>query len=73
MAPRAAAADFAPLFKPALEVRPAAGRIQIDGRLDDAGWSGAARTTRFVEPAPGENIALLVETEARLAYDDDNV
>lgn len=69
----AAGADFAPVFKPALDARPAAGDIQIDGRLDDAGWAGAASTTQFVERAPGENIAPLVETEARLTYDDDNV
>ncbi|MBA4379017.1 MAG: hypothetical protein C0395_10280, partial [Gemmatimonas sp.] len=69
----AAAADFAPVFKPALTIARAAGEIDVDGRLDDAGWRGAARVDRFGERQPGDNVAPLVRTEALLAYDDDNL
>ncbi|MBK6898477.1 MAG: carbohydrate binding family 9 domain-containing protein [bacterium] len=69
----AAAADFTPVFRPTMEISRAAGEIDVDGRLDDAGWRGAAGTDRFVERQPGDNVAPPVRTEAFLAYDDDNL
>jgi len=67
------APGFAPVFRPLLTVARAAGEIRIDGRVDDAGWRGAARADRFVERSPGENVPPLVGTEAYLTYDDDEL
>jgi hypothetical protein len=64
------ASAFQPNFKPALEIRRAAGAIQIDGDLNDAGWSGAARVSNFAETRPGDQTKPPVETETLVAYDD---
>ncbi len=69
----AAVAADAPLFRPEMAVSRAAGDIRVDGLLTDAGWRAAARTDRFVERSPGENIAPQARTEAYLTYDDDNL
>jgi hypothetical protein len=69
----AATASFAPVFRPTVVVSRATGAIEVDGRLDDAGWAGAARDDRFVERFPGENVEPPVRTEASITYDDDNL
>lgn len=54
----------------ALGIRRAPGAIQVDGRLEDAGWQGAARASAFVEYSPQEGGKPPVETEVLLTYDD---
>ena len=61
---------FQPNVKPALEIRRAAGTIQIDGDLNDAGWAAAARVANFAETRPGDQTKPPVETEALITYDD---
>ncbi|NIQ52313.1 MAG: hypothetical protein GWN71_02165, partial [Gammaproteobacteria bacterium] len=68
-----ASAEFRPHRMPTLEVRRAAGPIDVDGELDDAGWRGAARATRFAEFQPGDGVRPPVETEALVTYDDDHL
>src|SRR6185295_3351587 len=57
---------------PAQEIRiaRAAGPIEIDGTLGDAGWSGASRIETFYETNPGDNVPPKVKTVGWLAYDD---
>lgn len=64
---------FAPQYKPTLAVRRTAGEITIDGRMEDAGWAGAAKATGFCEVQPGDQICPIVESEAWVAYDDENL
>lgn len=61
---------FVPQVKPTLNVRRAAGAIVIDGRLDDAGWAGAAVASGFAEVQPDDQVRPDVETEALVTYDD---
>jgi hypothetical protein len=51
-------------------IRRAPGPIQIDARLDDAGWAGATRIGGFVERTPREGAEPPVETEVLLTYDE---
>ena len=44
----------------------------IDGRLDDAAWSGAVRITDFVQMNPLEGAPASEDTEVYLAYDSNN-
>lgn len=44
--------------------------IQIDGVLDDAAWTRAARIETFFEFTPGDNVEPKVRTVGYLAYDD---
>lgn len=66
------ASAFQPNVMPALEIRRISGVIQIDGELNDAGWSEAAAAVNFAETQPGDQIRPPVETEVRVAYDDAN-
>ena len=61
---------FQPVFKPTLEVRRAAGAINVDGAVNDPGWKGAARADNFVERNPGDNTRPEAATEAYLTYDE---
>ncbi|MBM4117210.1 carbohydrate binding family 9 domain-containing protein [bacterium] len=65
----AAAADFAPNWRPSLTLRPAAGEIRIDGLLDDPGWAGAAVAENFAESSPGDNSEPPVATRVLVTYD----
>jgi len=56
-----------------LEVRRAAGEIQIDGNLDDAGWQGATSWDIRYEWLPGDNVAPPVATDFLVTYDDKNL
>jgi hypothetical protein len=47
--------------------------IEVNGVLDEAGWSAAARIPVDVEWFPGDNIAPPVETVVLFTYDDDNI
>ncbi len=65
-----ARAPHTPNLKPTLAVTRAPGPIEVDGRLDDAGWVGAARATNFTEFNPRNMGAPSVGTEAWVTYDD---
>jgi len=60
----------APLAARHFEVKRAEGAIQIDGKLDDAGWRGAVHWDVPYEWQPGDNIRPPVDTEFYLAYDE---
>jgi hypothetical protein len=47
--------------------------IVLDGRLDEAAWSGAMPIDRFYETYPGYLVPAPERTEVRLLYDDDNL
>ncbi len=64
---------FTPQYRPHLETAHTSGRITIDGRLDDPGWAAAGHADGFAERSPGDAIAPLVDTEAWLTYDDENL
>ena len=58
---------FVPVYDPELTVNRASGKIEIDGRLDDPGWKGAARAGNFVEHNPGDQTEPDVRTEVMVA------
>ncbi|HEX5761133.1 MAG TPA: DUF5916 domain-containing protein [Thermoanaerobaculia bacterium] len=62
----AAAADG----RPTLTIRRAAGAIEVDGKLGDPGWEGAARVDTWFETNPGDNTPPKVPHVGWLAYDD---
>ena len=53
-----------------LHIARAAGPIEVDGQLGDAGWNGATRVETFYETSPGDNVEPKVKTVAWLTYDD---
>jgi hypothetical protein len=63
-------AEFKPLIRPGIQVRPVQGGIVIDGRLDDAGWGDAATATGFAEFNPRELVAAAVPVQAWITYDE---
>lgn len=68
-----ARAPHSPNLKPTLAISRARGAILIDGKLDDAGWAGAARALNFTEASPRDLARPSVETEAWITYDEDNL
>jgi hypothetical protein len=60
---------FIPSVKPTLHIKPLAGAIEIDGNLDDSGWTCAARAANFTETFPGDQIKPPVDTQALVTYD----
>lgn len=71
VAPEAAA--FEPKLHPTLAIRPAAGPIEVDGVLDDAGWKGAAVADGFTEVNPGDQVEPPVQSEAWVTFDEANL
>ncbi len=65
--------EFTPVYHPRLNVSPARGTIEIDGRLDDPGWRGAALAENFVEHNPGDQTEPEVKTEVMVTYDRENL
>lgn len=57
---------------PVLKIQRAAGRITIDGKLDDEGWKNAVPIEQFWETNPSDNVLLppSLKTTAYLAYDE---
>jgi Domain of unknown function (DUF5916) len=55
---------------PPIEIRRAAGPIEVDGVLEDPGWQGAARVETWFENDPGDNTPPGVGNVGWLAYDD---
>jgi hypothetical protein len=64
-----APAAAAPAPTPPMDIRRAAGAIDIDGDLADAGWQGALTFDNFVETSPGDNVPAKVKTTVWLTYD----
>ena len=54
-------------------VDPQAGDIRVDGRLDEAAWSGAPTFTLDYETFPGDNVAPPVATELWITHDEDHL
>lgn len=78
--PLAAAAALPPLdgpwqptFLPELTIERASGPIQIDGRLDDAGWQQAATVGHFAEHQPGDQVEPPFATQVFVTYDEHNL
>ncbi len=71
----AAADEAAPAVTPtdALTVNAArlSSEIDIDGRHDDAGWTGVAVITNLVQRDPVQGAAPTQRTEVRIAFDDE--
>ena len=65
--------SFVPAYHPELKISRAAGPIKIDGDVNDAGWSGAAKAANFAEHNPGNQTRPDVNTEVLITYDDDNL
>jgi hypothetical protein len=63
------AAD-APPIDPPLMVPRAAGRIEVDGKLDDAAWQQAAVLDTFYETYPADNAEPKAKTVVYLTYDE---
>jgi len=56
-----------------LGIKHAAGPISIDGKLEEATWQAADVATNFFLNYPVDTTLAKYQTEARLAYDDDNL
>ena len=46
-------------------------KITVDGLLDEAFWQNAGTATDFVQYFPNDSVDAALETEVKLAYDDD--
>jgi len=55
---------------PTLDISRTSLAIDVDGDLDDPGWSAAACTARFAERMPGDATEPAVPTEVLVTYDD---
>jgi hypothetical protein len=71
--PALATKTFKPVFNPSITVVKASGDIKIDGHLNDPGWKNAGMVNNFVERNPGDKTEPAVNTEALLAYDENNL
>jgi len=71
--PLYATPNFEPVFTPSLEIRKTSETVKIDGIINDSMWKAASRIDKFVERQPGVNLEPPVNTEAYMAYDDDNL
>jgi hypothetical protein len=66
----AQAAGAAEEATPTFAITRAAGPIQVDGDLSDAGWSGALKVDTWYETNPGDNVPPSVRNVGYLTYDD---
>jgi hypothetical protein len=55
------------------EVRRAASKVEVDGRLDEAAWSSALVFDVPYEWQPGDNVEPPVKTDFLVTYDDENL
>lgn len=66
--------SFSPNIKPELNIpKLNAGKIKIDGIINEEVWNNAALANNFTEIGPGDNVKPEVDTEVRIFYDDDNI
>jgi hypothetical protein len=68
-----AATEFVPQYLPSVQAFRTDDKVELDGRLDDAGWRSATHLTNFVERYPGDNTQPSVATEAFITYDESNL
>lgn len=69
-----ASITFIPNVKPELNiVKLVAGKMKIDGVLDEEVWKNAEVAKNFTEIRPGDNVKPEVDTEVKFFYDDDNL
>jgi hypothetical protein len=71
--PGTAAAQSLPAEERRLPAVRAVGRIEIDGRLDDADWSRAPVARDFIQSEPREGQPASEDTEVRVVYDANNL
>ncbi|MEO6695376.1 MAG: DUF5916 domain-containing protein [Ignavibacteria bacterium] len=65
---------FTPNVKPELNiVKLNAGKMNIDGILDEEVWKNAEVVSNFTEVSPGDNVKPEVDTEVKFFYDEDNL
>ncbi len=69
----ASSAAFTPNRNLGIQIERVETAPHIDGHLDEPLWKSATRIGNFAEVEPGDNVRPPVETEAWLAYDDDNL
>ncbi|MBU0742667.1 carbohydrate binding family 9 domain-containing protein [bacterium] len=69
----AAADGWVATYHPELEISRAAGEIDVDGDLNDAGWAGQPRARHFAEHNPGDQVQPPVATVALMTYDDEHL
>ena len=63
-----------PIARPSIQAaRVAPGAIVIDGRLDDAAWAPVPAATDFTQQQPNAGAPARQRTEARVAYDAQNL
>ncbi len=67
------AGNYVPVFHPELDISRTSAPIKIDGRLEDAGWQGAAKASNFAEHNPGDQTRPQVDTEVWITHDDANL
>ena len=46
-------------------------KVTVDGLLDEAFWHNAGTATDFIQYFPNDSVNAALETEVKLAYDDD--
>ncbi len=56
---------------PPFVIQRTSGEIEVDGKLDDAGWSGVEEITSWWETRPGDNIEPPVNNIGYLTYDEE--
>ncbi len=61
--------SFTAQFKPNLQATILTGEIDVDGKLDEPGWSAAAVADGFAEVEPGDQVKPGVRSKALLTYD----
>jgi hypothetical protein len=54
-------------------IQQASGEISLDGRMDEAAWSDAAKIPLDYEWFPGDNVRPPVETDCRMTHDSGNL
>ena len=65
--------DLESIPRPRLQIAPAVGRIEIDGRLDEAAWAGLEVITDFTQAEPEPGAPPSERTEVRITFDDDHL
>jgi hypothetical protein len=71
--PAVAPGDLELLARPALVVAPATGRIEVDGRLDEAAWRDVQVIADFVQAEPVAGAPPSERTEAWVTFDEDHL
>ena len=71
--PENGASDFTPVVKPSLYITPLSGSIELDGRIDEAGWANATPFKNFSETFPDEQGKPPIGIESYITYDASNL